>query len=188
NACSGGTESEPGGSGVPRSRRRRPDHGRGRAPRPGAGAHDHVDRGLLRGHLRDLLPPPGSVPRGPAARRLRWSCYRPPAVRGHAHAQADLFTRSGDRRRRGSARPPARPPHDGGGGGVDLPRPGGSRMNALPLVGFLALSSALFVLGLFGILTRRNFILVLIAIEIAMNAAILNFVYFGAFSSGTGGL
>ncbi|MGP8159298.1 MAG: NADH-quinone oxidoreductase subunit NuoK [Thermoplasmata archaeon] len=61
-------------------------------------------------------------------------------------------------------------------------------MTDLSLVGFLALSSALFVVGLFGILTRRNFILVLIAIEIAMNAAILNFVYFGAFSSGTGGL
>ena len=46
-------------------------------------------------------------------------------------------------------------------------------MTALPLVGFLALSSALFVVGVFGILTRRNFILLLIAIEIAMNAAIL---------------
>jgi NADH-quinone oxidoreductase subunit K len=60
-------------------------------------------------------------------------------------------------------------------------------VTALPLVGFLALSSALFVIGLFGILTRRNFILILIAIEIAMNAAILNFVYFGAFSGGVTG-
>jgi NADH-quinone oxidoreductase subunit K len=58
----------------------------------------------------------------------------------------------------------------------------------LSLVGFVGLSSALFAIGLFGILTRRNFILVLIAIEIAMNAAILNFVYFGAFSHGTAGL
>jgi len=56
-------------------------------------------------------------------------------------------------------------------------------MTALPLVGFLALSGGLLAVGLFGILTRRNFILLLIAIEIAMNAAILNFVYFGAFSS-----
>ena len=61
-------------------------------------------------------------------------------------------------------------------------------MTSLPLVGFLALSSALFAIGLFGILTRRNFILVLIAIEIAMNAAILNFVYFGAFLGTTRGL
>jgi len=61
-------------------------------------------------------------------------------------------------------------------------------MIALPVVGFLGLSSALFAIGLFGILTRRNFILILIALEIAMNSAILNFVYFGAFSGGTGGL
>jgi NADH-quinone oxidoreductase subunit K len=52
----------------------------------------------------------------------------------------------------------------------------------LPLVGFLALSSALLGVGLFGILTRRNFILLLIAIEIAINAAILNFVYFAAYA------
>jgi len=49
-------------------------------------------------------------------------------------------------------------------------------------VGFLALSGALVAVGLFGVLTRRNFVLLLIAIEIAMNAAILNFVYFAAFS------
>src|SRR5271157_2643821 len=55
-------------------------------------------------------------------------------------------------------------------------------MTALPLVGFVALSSALFAVGLFGILTRRNFILLLIAIEIAMNAAILNFVVFASFA------
>jgi NADH-quinone oxidoreductase subunit K len=61
-------------------------------------------------------------------------------------------------------------------------------MTDLPVVGFVALSAALFAVGLFGILTRRNFILILIAIEIAMNAAILNFVYFGAFSGGASGL
>lgn len=60
-------------------------------------------------------------------------------------------------------------------------------MTTLPLVGFVALSSALFAVGLFGILTRRNFILILIALEIAMNAAILNFVYFGAFSGNVAG-
>ncbi|HYA56995.1 MAG TPA: NADH-quinone oxidoreductase subunit NuoK [Thermoplasmata archaeon] len=57
-------------------------------------------------------------------------------------------------------------------------------MTALPIVGFLALSAALVAVGLFGILTRRNFILLLIAIEIAMSAAILNFVYFAAFEGG----
>jgi NADH:ubiquinone oxidoreductase subunit K len=47
---------------------------------------------------------------------------------------------------------------------------------------FLGLSGALLGVGLFGILTRRNFILLLIAIEVAINAAVLNFVYFAAFA------
>ena len=58
-------------------------------------------------------------------------------------------------------------------------------MTALALTGFLGLSAALFGIGIFGMLTRRNFILLLISIEIAMNAAILNFVYFAAFAPGT---
>ena len=58
-------------------------------------------------------------------------------------------------------------------------------MTTLPLVGFLALSSALLGVGLFGLLTRRNFILLLIAIEVAINAAVLNFVYFAAFAPTT---
>ena len=57
-------------------------------------------------------------------------------------------------------------------------------MTSLPSTGFLALSGALLAIGLFGILTRRNFILLLIAIEIAMNAAILNFVYFARVRAG----
>jgi NADH-quinone oxidoreductase subunit K len=61
-------------------------------------------------------------------------------------------------------------------------------MSSLGLAGFVTLSAALFGVGLFGILTRRNFILLLISIEVAMNAAILNFVYFAAFSSGVHGL
>jgi NADH-quinone oxidoreductase subunit K len=61
-------------------------------------------------------------------------------------------------------------------------------MTQLALTGFLGLSAALFGLGIFGILTRRNFILLLISIEIAMNAAILNFVYFAAFPAGANGL
>ena len=61
-------------------------------------------------------------------------------------------------------------------------------MTDLPIVGFIVLSAALFSVGIFGILTRRNFILLLIAIEIAMNAAILNFVYFAAYLGGTNGL
>jgi NADH:ubiquinone oxidoreductase subunit K len=52
----------------------------------------------------------------------------------------------------------------------------------------LALSTGLLGLGLFGILTRRNFILLLISVEIAMNAAILNFVAFASFAGTTEGL
>ena len=61
-------------------------------------------------------------------------------------------------------------------------------MTALPVVYFLGLSGALLAVGVFGLLTRRNFILILIAVEIAMNAAILNFVYFAAFAPTAQGL
>ncbi len=61
-------------------------------------------------------------------------------------------------------------------------------MTVLNLTGFLALSAALLGVGIFGILTRRNFILLLISVEIGMNAAILNFVYFAAFPVGASGL
>jgi NADH-quinone oxidoreductase subunit K len=56
----------------------------------------------------------------------------------------------------------------------------------LPLAGFIALTAVLLGVGIFGILTRRNFILLLIAIEVAMNSAILNFVVFGAYWGGFG--
>ena len=61
-------------------------------------------------------------------------------------------------------------------------------MSVLSPAGMLALSAALLAIGLFGILTRRNFILLLISVEIAINAAILNFVYFAAFSGTSSGL
>ena len=41
------------------------------------------------------------------------------------------------------------------------------------------LSSALFCLGVYGILTRRNAIAILLSIELILNAAALNFVTFG---------
>jgi NADH-quinone oxidoreductase subunit K len=55
-------------------------------------------------------------------------------------------------------------------------------MDAFSEAGFLGLSTALLAVGLFGILTRRNFILLVVSIEIAINAAALNFVYFAAFA------
>lgn len=42
----------------------------------------------------------------------------------------------------------------------------------------LILSSLLFAIGLFGVVTRRNAIIILVSIEIMMNAAALNFVGF----------
>lgn len=47
-----------------------------------------------------------------------------------------------------------------------------------PLALLLTLSSVLFVMGLFAVLTRRNAILVLVGIELMLNAANLNFVAF----------
>ena len=61
-------------------------------------------------------------------------------------------------------------------------------MTSIPPVDFLALSAILLAIGIFGILTRRNFILLLISIEIAINAAILNFVFFAAFAGTTAGI
>ncbi len=47
-----------------------------------------------------------------------------------------------------------------------------------PLAAFLILSALLFAIGLAGALTRRNGILVLIGIELMLNAANLNFIAF----------
>ena len=55
---------------------------------------------------------------------------------------------------------------------------------AIPLVDLLALSGGLFGLGVFGVLTRRNFILILISVEVIMNAAILNFIAFSFYPPG----
>ena len=47
-----------------------------------------------------------------------------------------------------------------------------------PLACYLLLSALLFAIGLAGALTRRNAILVLIGIELMLNAANLNFIAF----------
>ncbi len=47
-----------------------------------------------------------------------------------------------------------------------------------PLTGYVFLSALLFAVGLAGALTRRNAILVLIGIELMLNAANLNFIAF----------
>jgi NADH:ubiquinone oxidoreductase subunit K len=50
-----------------------------------------------------------------------------------------------------------------------------------PLAGCLLVSSLLFAVGLAGALTRRSTILVLVGIELMLNAANLNFVAFWRF-------
>src|SRR5690349_9158885 len=50
-----------------------------------------------------------------------------------------------------------------------------------PLQGYLLLSALLFAIGLAGAVTRRNAILVLIGIELMLNAANLNFIAFWRF-------
>jgi len=47
-----------------------------------------------------------------------------------------------------------------------------------PLVGYLMVGAMLFAVGLAGALVRRNAILVLIGIELMLNAANLNFIAF----------
>jgi len=51
----------------------------------------------------------------------------------------------------------------------------------------LALSALLFVIGLWGIVRRRNAIVVLMSIEIVINAAIMNFVAFSAYTNDPNG-
>jgi len=55
-----------------------------------------------------------------------------------------------------------------------------------PLAGCLLVSSLLFSIGLAGALTRRNTILVLVGIELMLNAANLNFVAFWRFGHNAG--
>ena len=53
------------------------------------------------------------------------------------------------------------------------------------LTHFLLISGVLFSFGVFAILTRRNAIMVLMGIELVLNAANINFLAFSRFSTGT---
>lgn len=57
----------------------------------------------------------------------------------------------------------------------------------IPLSHFLFISGALFSIGLYAVLTRRNAIQVLIGVEFMINAAVLNFVAFGRYDKLNGG-
>jgi NADH:ubiquinone oxidoreductase subunit K len=52
---------------------------------------------------------------------------------------------------------------------------------------FLLLSAVLFSLGVYGVLARRNGVLVLMSIELMLNAVNINFVAFGAFRNTVAG-
>ena len=47
---------------------------------------------------------------------------------------------------------------------------------------FLLLAAALFCIGVYGVLARRNAVLVLMSVELILNAVNINFVAFGAFN------
>ena len=49
---------------------------------------------------------------------------------------------------------------------------------AVPVQYYLVLSAAIFCIGLFGILTRRNALMFLMSVELMLNAANINFVAF----------
>ena len=53
-------------------------------------------------------------------------------------------------------------------------------MNSIPMEHGLYLSLALFALGLIGVMTRRNLIMILMSLEVMLNAAGLAFVVAGS--------
>jgi NADH-quinone oxidoreductase subunit K len=50
------------------------------------------------------------------------------------------------------------------------------------LVHYLIISAALFSLGLFGVITRRNAIMMLMGIELILNSANINFIAFARYA------
>lgn len=57
----------------------------------------------------------------------------------------------------------------------------------VPLEAYLVFSGLLFIIGLYGVLTRTNAIVVLMCVEIMLNAANVNFIAFASFSGDTTG-
>jgi NADH-quinone oxidoreductase subunit K len=57
----------------------------------------------------------------------------------------------------------------------------------IPISLFMLLSAVLFVIGAYGIMTKTNGLVVLMSIEMMLNAANINFVAFSAFLNDVGG-
>ncbi|MCH7699831.1 MAG: NADH-quinone oxidoreductase subunit NuoK [Chloroflexi bacterium] len=53
----------------------------------------------------------------------------------------------------------------------------------MPLEHFLVLSAILFSIGVYGVLTRRNAVLIIMSVELMLNAASINMVAFAAYTS-----
>ena len=53
---------------------------------------------------------------------------------------------------------------------------------------FLGLAAILFVIGAFGVLTKKNAIVVLMSVELMLNSANINFVAFSAYSGDMNGM
>ena len=51
----------------------------------------------------------------------------------------------------------------------------------VPLENYLVLSGILFSLGVYGVLARRNAVLILMSVELMLNAVSLNFIAFAAY-------
>ena len=57
----------------------------------------------------------------------------------------------------------------------------------IPFEFFLVLGAILFVIGAYGVMTKSNAIIVLMCIELMLNAANINFVAFGAYNADVAG-
>ncbi len=58
----------------------------------------------------------------------------------------------------------------------------------MALNGYLVLSALVFSIGLFGVLTRRNAVGILLGIELMLNAVNINLVAFSRFNADLGGI
>ncbi len=102
-------------------------------------------------------------------------------VRGPVHrpVRGDLAGAAGRGGRRGAARQAGRPV----GGGPVI----GEAVNGVPLILYIGLSGALFLIGLLGVMIRRNPLLLLLAVELLLNSANLSLVAFSRYWSVTDG-
>jgi NADH:ubiquinone oxidoreductase subunit K len=54
-------------------------------------------------------------------------------------------------------------------------------MNQVPLIHILIVSTALFFIGMYGLFTRRNMIMMLMSVELILNSVNINFVAFNKY-------